>query len=145
MTIDRHACLDGSLQLGDAFDCPKCWSVLIKSLNEDADPATPVPEIQTEISPPPADHHTSPVHRTTADTAPHGDKPGGWWIVNCPCGWKAFGTYARDGGEAVALRLASLKGAQHEEDPDRRCAYCGHPKRLAACTFCANDIKSGRG
>jgi hypothetical protein len=121
MTIDRHSCLGGGLQLGDSFDCPKCWAELIKSLYPAAetphliinDPGKTVDLDETlrEVSPPRVEHHTM------ADTEPVDDGPGGRWVVTCSCGWTDSGRYARDTGEAVALRLANLKGDQHEKDP----------------------------
>lgn len=54
-------------------------------------------------------------HATRADTLPDPDGPGGYWVVCClTCGWEKEGRYARDGGEATALRLANLQGDLHE-------------------------------
>lgn len=58
------------------------------------------------------------VHQTTADTEPDDASAGGRWVVSCTCGWSKDGHYARDGGEAVALRLANLVGRKHEEYPE---------------------------
>jgi hypothetical protein len=86
-----------------------------------------------------------PEHATTADTEPNMDgSKGGRWVVSCTCGWSQTGRYARDAGEAPSLRLAQLKGEEHELDPDRACAYCGHPHREGRCGFCAHDNRYGR-
>lgn len=46
---------------------------------------------------------------------PDPDGPGGYWLVCClTCGWEKEGRYARDSGEATALRLANLQGDLHE-------------------------------
>lgn len=56
-------------------------------------------------------------HDTTADTLPNSFTVGGTWSVGCTCGWSKVGNYARDTGEAVALRLAGLIGLEHERNP----------------------------
>lgn len=146
MTIVRHTCFfDGSKQLGSSYDCPKCWDALERSVDlgdvkdktsREIDPASSAIDGPQETV---LDHFTSPVVRDDPDN------PGGTWEVTCVCGWKAFGRYSRDRGEPVALRLANLRGAQHEENPDKLCAYCGHPHREARCTFCKDDQENGRG
>jgi hypothetical protein len=57
-------------------------------------------------------------HDTMPDTLPHTDGPGGTWSTTCLCGWSDSGTYARTNeiAEAVALRLATLAGQQHERE-----------------------------
>jgi len=80
--IERHFCLErNTIQLGESWDCPKCWAVLITSLGPDADSTVseedlshspgvgwgPVPEeIQSEILPLPACHCSSCDPRTCA-------------------------------------------------------------------------------
>lgn len=129
MTIIRHTCLaSGQPTLGSSLDCPKCRTALQEAVTLQ-DAAREADEI---------------LHFTTADTHPDENGPGGTWTVTCPCGWVRSGHYARDTGEPVALRLAGLRGAEHEENPDKRCAYCGHPEREARCTFCQHSNKDVR-
>lgn len=128
MTVATHTCFfDGTKRLGSSYDCPKCWDALERSVDLD-EARREDPEI---------------FHHTTADTYPEADG-GGWWSVRCTCGWTRSGHYLRDEGEPVALRLADLKGAEHETNPDKRCAYCGHPEREACCTFCKHSNQDRR-
>ena len=59
----------------------------------------------------------TPSHDTMADTLPDLPRQGGTWYVECLCGWRREGRYARTSGEAVALRLAGAHGTEHERDP----------------------------
>jgi hypothetical protein len=136
MTITKHVCLDGDPRLGDELDCEVCRQLLIFAFREPAG----IPE---ERSRPSTD--ADPEHEISTDTVPHVTTPGGWWAASCSCGWKAFGQYSRTDGEPVAARLADLRGEQHLKDPDRKCSYCNNPHRLAMCTFCADDVRHGRG
>jgi hypothetical protein len=169
--IGRHTCLaDSTERPGSYLDCDDCRDALIKSFGEPAGP--PVwqePENSMERSPMigemteeqarhaagfsepvTEDDRVIPVgqvwvHQTTADTEPNEDgSQGGRWVVSCTCGWGQSGKYARDLGEAPSLRLAQLKGEEHELDPDKACAYCGYPHREGRCSFCARDNRYGR-
>lgn len=126
--IIRHNCLAGSVRPGSALDCDACRDSLVSSFGEQA---VTEENISRETVPDP-----EAFHHTTADTRPFQTEPGGIWVVTCTCGWSRSGHYARAGGEPVALRLANLRGAEHEENPDKRCAYCGRPERERTCNFC---------
>lgn len=134
MSIVTHQCLGRkAARLGSALDCPECWEALelAADLYEAEQEAARVKAALDQEDP-------EVFHHTTADTHPDGTG-GGWWSVVCTCGWTRSGHYARPSGEPVALRLADLRGAEHAENPDKRCAYCGHPEREARCTFCKDS------
>ena len=119
--IERHFCLErNTIQLGESWDCPKCWAVLITSLGPDADSTVseedlshspgvgwgPVPEeIQSEIQVPVS---SSCNPRTCAYCGKPRGRPGctfckteirkymsaGRWSVWCTgCYWTVEGIY----------------------------------------------------
>lgn len=130
------------------WDCPACRATLfqvapVEGATADLVPLSPVKTSNLyETTPEPQD---TPEHEILVQTSPYDDFPGGRWRVTCICGWEAFGRYAQDNGQDVANTLATMKGQEHIADPDRRCAYCGHPHREGQCRFCSYDLRHGHG
>jgi hypothetical protein len=160
--IVRHDCVEnGPNTPGSALDCDPCRTSLEwKAFPEGPDlakmivhgsrlqPSPSMPddeEISREVSPDLALQDPDAFHLTTPKIHHFKTKQGGMWFVTCTCGWSRSGRFARDEGETTALRLATLRGSEHEDNPDKRCAYCGNPHRLSSCTFCRHDNRHGNG
>jgi len=157
MTTD-HTCLP---LREDPWDCPACRAVLYEITSVEGKTASLIPLVLTPVLPDgcppllgsPFDrlHEATPEpeeeqHITTEKVVPNGGPfPGGRWFASCTCGWTAFGRYTRDDAKDVAFTLTRMKAAEHVADPDRHCAYCGNPHRLAMCNFCKFDKNQGHG
>lgn len=142
--IVRHDCVKyGSGTPGSALDCAPCWEALQqRAFPEDPDlPKLIVRNSRETISREVVRRTGEEFHYTTAEIEPDEGGRGGVWSVSCVCGWNRSAHYARSSGALTALRLARLKGAEHEDNPDKRCAYCGHPERERACTFCQHGSR----
>lgn len=150
--IVRHDCVKyGSGTPGSSLDCPPCW----EALQQSAFPEGPdLPRMivrnsrgggnisRESVEPERDSGAVEPFHYTSSKLHPFKTKPGGVWIVTCACGWSKTGRYARDEGETAALRLAGLRAQEHEDNPEKRCAFCGHLEREQACAFCRNRNES---
>lgn len=147
--IVRHDCVKyGSGTPGSALDCPPCWEALQqRAFPEGPDlPRLIVRNSRKTISREVVENDLAiqdpgAFHLTTVAMRPFKTQPGGMWMTTCTCGWSRSGRYARDEGETAAFRLAQMRGAEHEDNPDKRCAYCGHPERERACTFCQHGSR----